>query len=161
MERHWQREKKAPCEEPDMGLDPRTLGSQPEPKADAQPLSHPSAPPFFKFTYLSNLYTQHGAQTFFKLIYLFIEVIYTQCGVWTQDPKIKSHPVPHITSVDFWLCEGWVSLTPMLFKSQPYTFSLSLHPTMYTYTVVLPIINNAAMNMRCRYLQDKDFISFR
>ena len=30
--------------EPDMGLDPRTLGSQPEPKADAQPLSHPAAP---------------------------------------------------------------------------------------------------------------------
>ena len=26
------------------GLDPRTLGSQPEPKADAQLLSHPGAP---------------------------------------------------------------------------------------------------------------------
>ena len=29
--------------ETDVGLDPRTLGSQPEPKADAQPLSHPGA----------------------------------------------------------------------------------------------------------------------
>ena len=27
-----------------VGLNPRTLGSRPEPKADAQPLSHPSAP---------------------------------------------------------------------------------------------------------------------
>ena len=27
-----------------MGLNPRTLGSQPEPKANAQPLSHPAAP---------------------------------------------------------------------------------------------------------------------
>ena len=36
-----QREKQAPCREPDAGLDPRRLGSQPEPKADAQPLSHP------------------------------------------------------------------------------------------------------------------------
>ena len=27
-----------------MGLDPRTPGSQPEPKADAQPLSHPGVP---------------------------------------------------------------------------------------------------------------------
>ena len=27
--------------EPDVGLDPRTPGSRPEPKADAQPLSHP------------------------------------------------------------------------------------------------------------------------
>ena len=39
-----QREKKAPCREPDGGLDPWTLGSQPEPKADTQPLSHPRAP---------------------------------------------------------------------------------------------------------------------
>ena len=28
-------------QEPDAGLDPRILGSLPEPKADAQPLSHP------------------------------------------------------------------------------------------------------------------------
>ena len=33
-----------PCGEPDVGLDPRTLGSQPEQKADAQPLSHIGAP---------------------------------------------------------------------------------------------------------------------
>ena len=43
-ERHRQREKQAPCREPDAGLDPRTSGSYPEPKADAQPLSHPGAP---------------------------------------------------------------------------------------------------------------------
>ena len=36
-----QREKQIPRREPNMGLDPRTLGSQPEPKADAQTLSHP------------------------------------------------------------------------------------------------------------------------
>ena len=42
-QRHRQREKQAPPREPDVGLDPRTLGSQPEPKADAQPLSHPGA----------------------------------------------------------------------------------------------------------------------
>ena len=36
-------EKQAPCRELDVGLDPRTPGSQPEPKADAQPLSHPGA----------------------------------------------------------------------------------------------------------------------
>ena len=29
---------------PDMGLDPGALGSQPELKADAQPLNHPGAP---------------------------------------------------------------------------------------------------------------------
>ena len=31
-------------EEPDVGLDPTTSGSLPEPKAHAQPLCHPGAP---------------------------------------------------------------------------------------------------------------------
>ena len=38
-----------PCREPDVGLDPRTLGSPLELKADAQPLSHPGAPPLWSF----------------------------------------------------------------------------------------------------------------
>jgi len=33
-----------PSSEPDAGLDPRTPGSGPEPKAVAQRLSHPGAP---------------------------------------------------------------------------------------------------------------------
>ena len=32
-----------PAGEPDVGLDPRTPGSRPEPKADAQSLGHPGA----------------------------------------------------------------------------------------------------------------------
>ena len=36
-----QREKQAPCREPNVGLNPRTPGSGPEPKADAQLPSHP------------------------------------------------------------------------------------------------------------------------
>ena len=47
-QRHRQREKQAPCRESDVGLDPRTLGSHPEPKADAQPLSYPGIPTFFQ-----------------------------------------------------------------------------------------------------------------
>ena len=39
-----QRQKQTPCGEPDAGLNPRPPGSCPEPKADAQPLSHPGAP---------------------------------------------------------------------------------------------------------------------
>ena len=48
LERHReierQREKQAPCREPDAGLDPMTAGSCPEPKADTlttEPLRHP------------------------------------------------------------------------------------------------------------------------
>ena len=40
-QRHRQREKQAPCREPDVGLHLRILGSCPGPQADAQPLSHP------------------------------------------------------------------------------------------------------------------------
>ena len=42
--RHRQREKQAPCGEPNVGLDSRTPGSLPEPKADTQPLSYPGIP---------------------------------------------------------------------------------------------------------------------
>ena len=42
--RHRQREKQVPCREPNVELDPRTPGSCPEPKTDAQPLSHPDVP---------------------------------------------------------------------------------------------------------------------
>ena len=43
-QRHRQKEKQGSSREPDAGLDLRTPGSHPEPKADAQPLSHPGAP---------------------------------------------------------------------------------------------------------------------
>ena len=47
-QRHRQWEKQAPCREPDAGLDPETPGSRPEPKADAQQLSHTGVPcPYF------------------------------------------------------------------------------------------------------------------
>ena len=45
-EREKQREKQAPFREPDVGLDPRTPGSHPGPKAGAKPLSHPGIPIF-------------------------------------------------------------------------------------------------------------------
>ena len=43
-ERERETEKQAPCRKPDVGLDPRTPGSRPEPKADTQPPSHRSIP---------------------------------------------------------------------------------------------------------------------
>ena len=46
-QRHRQREKRAPCREPDVGFDPRSPGSCPGPKAGAKPLRHPGIPRFF------------------------------------------------------------------------------------------------------------------
>ena len=43
-QRHRQKEKQAPCREPDVGLDPGTPRSCLGPKADAQLLSHPGIP---------------------------------------------------------------------------------------------------------------------
>ena len=57
-QRHRQREKQDPCGELHVGLDPRTRGSQPEPKADAQPLSHPGAPFWDVFLPLRDKETQ-------------------------------------------------------------------------------------------------------
>ena len=45
-QRHKQREKQSPCSKPDVGLNSRTPGSCPEPKADGQLLSHPATPLF-------------------------------------------------------------------------------------------------------------------
>ena len=42
--RDTDREKQAPCREPDVGLDPRTPGSCPGPKAGPKLLSHPGIP---------------------------------------------------------------------------------------------------------------------
>ena len=52
-QRQRQREKQDPCREPDAGLDYRTPGLLPEPKADAQPLSHLGA---CKIIFLNVLY---------------------------------------------------------------------------------------------------------
>ena len=49
-ERERQRQKQAPCKEPNAGLDLRILGSRLEPKADAQPLSHPGVPVFLSLS---------------------------------------------------------------------------------------------------------------
>ena len=49
-QRHRQKEKQTPYREPDAVLDPRTPGSQLEPKADAQPLNHPGTPTITSYT---------------------------------------------------------------------------------------------------------------
>ena len=48
-QRPKQREKQALCGEPDEELNPRTLESGPEPKVDAQQLSHPGTQDFSSY----------------------------------------------------------------------------------------------------------------
>ena len=59
-QRHRQREKKGSHREPDAGLDPKTPRLSHEPKADAQPLSHPGAPVSYS---LNNIFSQTPHET--------------------------------------------------------------------------------------------------
>ena len=58
-ERHRQREKQAPCREPDVGLHPGPPGPCPRPKAGSKPLSHPGVPLvcLFYFYFLKKFYS--------------------------------------------------------------------------------------------------------
>ena len=71
-QRHRQREKQAPCTKPDVGLDPRTPGSHLEPKADAQPLSHPGVP---SLLILSNFSPLHDIFFLLRVNILFFSFI--------------------------------------------------------------------------------------
>ena len=51
---HRRREKQAPCEEPDVGLDPRTPGSCPGSKAGAKPLGYQGC--LINFFFLKNFF---------------------------------------------------------------------------------------------------------
>ena len=61
-QRHRQRDKHAPCREPDVGLNPRTPGSCPGLKAGAKPLSHPGVPCSWSFKKLLLLFLRGGRE---------------------------------------------------------------------------------------------------
>ena len=61
-QRDRQREKQAPCREPDAGFDPRTPGITPKPKADAQPLSQLGVP------------TVNSANSLLKFMHIFLSL---------------------------------------------------------------------------------------
>ena len=53
-QRYRQREKQDPCREPDVGLNPRTPGSCPGPKAGTKPLSYPGIPSLTLFLMMNS-----------------------------------------------------------------------------------------------------------
>ena len=70
-------EKQAPRGEPNAGLDPWTLGSCPELKADIQPLSYPGDPIGW---------FQAGS---YEIQFTFCKGDYILCGEWIEGPKWK------------------------------------------------------------------------
>ena len=64
-QRYRQEEKQAPHREPDVGLNPRNPGSCPQPKADAQPLSH-SVIPLLCFEVLNFVWNEWNWSYFYE-----------------------------------------------------------------------------------------------
>ena len=77
MQRHRQREKQAPCREPDVGLHPGTSGSRPEPKADTSLLNYPGIPKAVRLV-------KQGQQTFLSVL----------CGTKRRCPGLKPASCP-------------------------------------------------------------------
>ena len=97
MQRHRQREKQAPCREPDVGLDPRTPGSRPESKEDAQSLSHAGAPTSFCFNLKSSVKVKVMVPD------LFLNVSNCNRGCWFE----SSHPSMFTTQYVLGWCLGF------------------------------------------------------
>ena len=101
-----QREKQARHGEPDARLDPRVLGSWPEPKADAQPLSHPCTPrPFFLlriYRWLNSFSRIHKLSAqWFSLLYQFSHlgrILFVDIR-WTSVSSVDI-PLPIMASVN-------------------------------------------------------------
>ena len=109
--RHMQREKQAPYEEPDAELDPRTLGSWLEPKADAQPLSHTGTPQCSAFSKGTPLFTRVVAQVKHLRVtddFLLKTAFYNRKFFWLQNLHI-SFIWPIITS-SLTITLLWVSI---------------------------------------------------
>ena len=97
-QRHKQREKQAPCKKPNAGLDPRTLGSRPEPKADAPPLSPSPRLPILTEFLRQKAYKQliilvqetwtHDWKSGWGYLDCFIPVR-VRCGIWGYSQR---HP---------------------------------------------------------------------
>ena len=68
-QRHRSREKQAPCQEPDVGLDPGIPGSCPGPKAGAKLLSHPGIPINVLYLTYSNVKCQKNTKKKIQIIY--------------------------------------------------------------------------------------------
>ena len=72
-QRHRWMKKQAHCGKSDAALDPRTPGSGPEPKAVAQPLSHPGAPIYSNIIYWAPI-TYHVPSQMFIMQWWIISV---------------------------------------------------------------------------------------
>ena len=120
-QRHRQREKQAPCREPDAGLDLRTTGSYPELRADAQPPSHPGAPLVF-FLLLC-------------IIESFCNEIEIKVNKALPDVTLQSPPFmtqQHTLWGSFSRCRNQRALAPTSSQSTSATISAACHSGLYT-----------------------------
>ena len=105
-QRHRQMERQTPCGDPSMGLNPRTLGSHPELKVDAQPLSHRGVPmTYFTFFYFVNPFSDFYRSIYF---YCFCVSLFSHFYLWFF---LSSQRIPFNTSCMICL----VIMNPLVF----------------------------------------------
>ena len=125
-QRHRQKERQAPCGEPDVGLDPKTLGSLAEPKAEAQPLSHSRCPEICIFNKLPGQYCKWsmGSDQIIVQTGLLLRVKVGNIKSWQL-----TQPLVHTDKiVIIMLCVGfWATLS--LWASSFLIWPLSLYPS--------------------------------
>ena len=98
-QRYRQREKQVPCRKPNMGLDLGTPGSRPEPKADAQPLSHPGIPKHTHFRENQKIWIWFGCLVARKSCYSFV-----WCHSGNKVHSVRNIPYLCVKWCDFGMC---------------------------------------------------------
>ena len=127
-QRHRQREKQAPCREPYGGLDPSIPGSWPEPKADAQPLSHPDA-------LLLLLKSQPPVWFLFLLTHLLPSTCFKIFGLWYSADFCNMSRMDFFLFILLWIYWGSENLhLSKILKQTLYNISLNIvSPTFFCY----------------------------
>ena len=114
-QRHRQREKQAPCGEPNAGLDTRTPRSCLELKADVQPLSHPAASPSASFNckqfcvFFSSLHLNYGIKrSKFYFLLLPPKLLWKTCltSITRRKKIFFKDSFYEVVDLDHW-CVSW------------------------------------------------------
>ena len=67
---HKQREKQAPRREPELGLNPGSPRSCPEPKTDVQPLGHPGVPAYHLTLFYTEVNSENSQYNYHSAIHI-------------------------------------------------------------------------------------------
>ena len=117
IERERQREKQAPCREPDVRLDPGTPRSRLGPKAGAKPLSHPGIPSHLFLNSFIEVWLTHTTRIYIMQFDRFWPMFtsvkpWPQTRSWTypSPPEVSFCPFVYLLPIPFFPCWAYRQL---------------------------------------------------